>query len=215
MLLVPLLIVKLTGSTTSHESISVEVPNIINVLEPMFKVLVPVANTIRRAVTELLLVVTVPLVRVSVPYVGFRVSAVAKDQVLAAPLNVTAQPSTTPLVVIVPLLVNVIVPEADHVVVADHVIPPAMVSVPVELNVNEDPVVVMLLQFSAPDNDIVPAPDALSKNTSSAVLGTLAPPDPPLVADQLVVELVSQVPVPPTQYLVAITQRPQRADWGQ
>ncbi len=46
--------------------------------------------------------------------------------------------------------------------------------------------------------------EAVSKTTSSVGEGTLAPPPPPEVADQFVVVLPSQFPVPPTQYLVAI-----------
>jgi hypothetical protein len=45
---------------------------------------------------------------------------------------------------------------------------------------------------------------AWSKKTLSATVGTEAPPPPPEVADQLVVDDVFQVPVPPTQYLLAI-----------
>jgi hypothetical protein len=52
------------------------------------------------------------------------------------------------------------------------------------------------------------AEDAVLKNTLSELVGTDAPPDPPEVADQLVVVVLSQVPVPPTQYLLAITQHP-------
>ena len=51
----------------------------------------------------------------------------------------------------------------------------------------------------------VPVPELLSKITVSAATGAEAPPAPPDVADQLVVLLASHVPVPPTQYLVAIT----------
>jgi hypothetical protein len=52
------------------------------------------------------------------------------------------------------------------------------------------------------------AEELLSKNTLSAAVGTDAPLAPPDVADQLVVVVLSQVPVPPTQYLLAITQHP-------
>jgi len=45
--------------------------------------------------------------------------------------------------------------------------------------------------------------EALLKTTSSVDVGTEAPPAPPEVADQCVV-VVSQEPVPPTQYRVAI-----------
>jgi hypothetical protein len=51
---------------------------------------------------------------------------------------------------------------------------------------------------------IGPNPELALKNTSSALVGTLAPPAPLLVADQLVVFVAFQVPVPPTQYLFAI-----------
>jgi hypothetical protein len=51
---------------------------------------------------------------------------------------------------------------------------------------------------------IVTAPDAASKNTLSAVVGTDWPPAPPEVLDQLAVFDASQVPDPPTQYLFAI-----------
>jgi hypothetical protein len=40
--------------------------------------------------------------------------------------------------------------------------------------------------------------------TSSALVGTEAPPAPPEVADQFVVLVEFQVPEPPTQYLVAM-----------
>ena len=50
----------------------------------------------------------------------------------------------------------------------------------------------------------VPVPDAESNITVSAATGAEAPLAPPVVADQLAVLLASQVPVPPTQYLVAI-----------
>jgi len=43
-----------------------------------------------------------------------------------------------------------------------------------------------------------------SKNTESEAVGTLAPDDPPEVADQLAVLDVLQVPLPPTQYLFAM-----------
>jgi hypothetical protein len=49
----------------------------------------------------------------------------------------------------------------------------------------------------------VQAPDEASKNTASAVVGTLAPLPPPEAVDQLAVLDPSQVPEP-TQYLFAI-----------
>jgi hypothetical protein len=44
-----------------------------------------------------------------------------------------------------------------------------------------------------------PGPELISNTTSSADVGTPAPPEPPEVADQLVVAEASQVPLPPTQ----------------
>lgn len=45
----------------------------------------------------------------------------------------------------------------------------------------------------------VPVPDKESKNTPSIFVGAEAPGAPPEVADQLAVDVLSQVPVPPTQ----------------
>ena len=50
----------------------------------------------------------------------------------------------------------------------------------------------------------VPVPESELKVTVSAVVGTEAPPAPPVVADQFVVLLELHVPVPPTQKRVAI-----------
>jgi hypothetical protein len=54
----------------------------------------------------------------------------------------------------------------------------------------------------------VPAPDEALRKTSSAFVGTDAPPAPPDVADQWVVVVVSQVPVPPTQKREAMAGSP-------
>ena len=54
---------------------------------------------------------------------------------------------------------------------------------------------------------IVPPPLLLSKITVSEEVGTAAPPEPPEVVLQCVVVDASQVPVPPTQYLVGKIQR--------
>ena len=69
--------------------------------------------------------------------------------------------------------------------------------------------VVMLLHtgVSAPDPQVTwyaEAEEAALKITSSAAVGADAPPPPPEVADQFVVVTVFQLPLPPTQYLVAI-----------
>jgi hypothetical protein len=55
-------------------------------------------------------------------------------------------------------------------------------------------------------NVLVPTLLLTSNITSSTAVGTLAPLAPPDVALQLVVLVVFQVPVPPTQYLSAISQ---------
>jgi hypothetical protein len=59
------------------------------------------------------------------------------------------------------------------------------------------------LQYTNPEMVIVemgkPGPELTSNTTSSADVGTPAPPEPPEVADQLVVAEASQVPLPPTQ----------------
>ena len=53
-------------------------------------------------------------------------------------------------------------------------------------------------------NAPVPTLELASKITSSADVGALAPLAPPEDADQFAVEVESQLPEPPTQYLVAI-----------
>jgi len=107
--------------------------------------------------------------------------------------------------VIVPVVLNVNVPVADHVVVADKVMLPEIVKVPVDVNVQVAPVVVSDLQTNAPVNVIVGEPELPLTKTSSAAVGTDAPLEPPEVADQFVVDDVFQVPLPPTQYLEAIS----------
>jgi hypothetical protein len=56
----------------------------------------------------------------------------------------------------------------------------------------------------APKSVQVMAPEAASKNTSSALVGTDAPPAPPDVVAHLVPAVVFQLLVPPTQNLSAI-----------
>jgi hypothetical protein len=124
-----------------------------------------------------------------------------------APVIVIEQAKTVPALVILlaPVELNVIVP------VLFQTVPVIKLMLPATASVGEVPVAyvtvpaltVKFLQFSAPVMVTVYVP-AWSKNTSSADVGTLAPPAPPLVALQLVVLDVFQVPVPPTQYLSAI-----------
>jgi hypothetical protein len=98
-------------------------------------------------------------------------------------------------------------PAKDHVVVVDKVMLPDTVilrELPPE-NVQVAPVVVMLLHKSPTlPIVIVGDPESDVTNTSSTDVGTDAPPDPPLVVDQLVVFDELQVPEPPRQYLAAI-----------
>ena len=53
-------------------------------------------------------------------------------------------------------------------------------------------------------NVTVPVPEFPSNCGVSPAIGTDAPPAPPDVADQFAVLVLSQLPVPPTQYLFAI-----------
>jgi hypothetical protein len=79
--------------------------------------------------------------------------------------------------------------------------PPFNVMVPVDVSVQVAPVVVKDAQgVSVPLNVIVGEPELLSTIAASAGPGGKLPPVPPEVVDQLVVEEVSHVPLPPTQY---------------
>lgn len=85
---------------------------------------------------------------------------------------------------------------------------PAMVIVPVPA---KDPVKLEQLRDLAPvlPDEIVTVPvDDASKNTSSAVVGTLAPPGPPEVVAHFVPAVPSQFAVPPTQYRSAMSRVP-------
>jgi hypothetical protein len=59
----------------------------------------------------------------------------------------------------------------------------------------------------------VPAPEFASNKATSAAPGAEAPPAPPVVADQLAVLVVSQVPEPPTQNLFAMPAPLCHHDW--
>jgi hypothetical protein len=142
----------------------------------------------------------VPCVSVVVAVAG-TVKALPNVNVRADPLNATEPDNETPFVVIVPVPLKVIKPVADHTVVADKVIPPVIVGVPVLVNVNEEPVVLIEPASNAPVNVMVPDPELASKNVESPAAGTNAPLEPPEVNAQLVVLAVVHEPVPPTQYL--------------
>jgi hypothetical protein len=152
-------------------------------------------------------------VKVEFPKSNVPELCVTAPVVVNAPLNVRVKDPAdtiigadivTPLVVVVPVPVNDIAPVADQVVVVDKVKLPTHVKVPVDVNVHVAPVVVMLRQANAPVIVIVGLPLLPFTITSSAFVGTEAPLAPPEVADQCVVVVESQVPVPPTQYLLAI-----------
>jgi hypothetical protein len=111
-------------------------------------------------------------------------------------------------VIDLPFDVIVYEPELAGNVIVDicvQVIPDARVKLPLTLtlfepaNVPVYPVKFKLRQLPVAVTVTVPAPELESKNTSSADVGTLAPPVPPELADQFVVVVVSQLPVPPTQ----------------
>ena len=107
-----------------------------------------------------------------------------------------------PVIIVFPVVVElkVIAPVADHVVTLDNDMLPEIAKVPVELNIQPVTVTDMLRHASAPVIVTVPAtPELELKKTLSAAVGTDAPLAPPDVADHLAVDVVSQVPAPPTQ----------------
>jgi len=116
---------------------------------------------------------------------------------MVTPLVVIVLPVVVALNVIVPLLLHT-VPVSnvkDPLTVREGDTPFAKVTVPA--------VTVRSKQVNPLDNVTVYVP-VRSKNTESAAVGADAPLAPPGVADQLVVEVVLQVPEPPTQYLLAM-----------
>ena len=111
----------------------------------------------------------------------------------------------TALVVMVFAVValKVIVPVALQIVPVTSDMLPEIASVPVLVNVTVPAETVISRHVSAPVIVTVYVP-AWSKKTLSVAVGTDAPDAPPDDADQLVVLLVFQVPVPPTQYRFAM-----------
>jgi hypothetical protein len=117
----------------------------------------------------------------------------------------TLQAKVVIVVVIVPVAKKVNSPVAFQ-VVFPKVMLPLMFNVPVDVKVRTGAPVVRLWQFSAPVKVMVPVPEKLSNTTSSTEVGTVPVPPVPLeVLAQLVVLVVFHVPVPPTQYIVAMT----------
>jgi hypothetical protein len=176
---------------------TVPVPDNVHVPEPIVSDLVLLlleANEL--ADTLNVLPSKVPLVKVIEDVVTKLLPNVA---VIPTPSIVKGDAIETLFVLIVPVPAIVIAPVALHTVVAERARPPEIASVPVLLNVNDDPVVVKLLPLKAPVNVIVPAPELPLKKTASSDVGTAAPAVPPDITDQLAVDVVVQLAVPPTQ----------------
>lgn len=123
-----------------------------------------------------------PVVHTAV--VALRVKAPVSDQMTSAE-DVSVRPAEPTVTAAVPASVTV-APTADGLAIWR----PWMGAVAVLVTV-----------YEAPDPATL---ELASKIATSAAPGTLAPPAPPDVADHCVVVAVSQVPVPPTQYLFAI-----------
>jgi hypothetical protein len=126
------------------------------------------------------------------------VSAPPRVTVIPEPFTVTG-PRVFPAVVNVPVPVIVNPPVYEYVCPATKVTLPATVIVLLPVNVPVNPVKLIDLIEGRVVTVHVIAPDAASKNTSSAEVGTAAPPAPPEVVDHLVKAPLSQKSVPPTQ----------------
>jgi hypothetical protein len=120
------------------------------------------------------------------------------------PLIVTG-PIAFPAVVSVAVAFSVSVPVYVTVIPATSVTLPDTVMAALPANVPVNPVQLMDLAPVLPVEMVQGPEEVASKNTSSALVGTLAPPAPPDVADHLVPAVPSQFAVPPTQYLSAIS----------
>jgi hypothetical protein len=105
----------------------------------------------------------------------------------------------TALVVTVPVPTNVNTLLADHVVVADKVILPLIINVPVDDSVHVAPVVFNSPEKIGPDSVTVGEPEFASITAVSNAPGAANPPAPPEELDQFVELVTSQVPLPPTQ----------------
>lgn len=147
---------------------------------------------------------------------------------LTTGVPVTVKPVTVAVVQTVPVPVTVIFPVPKAIVLVADVVELKVVHVNVydcKSSVPDDNVKAPVLVNAAPNCKIimpaddaviapqlgvvasvvtVPVPESELKVTVSAVVGTEAPPAPPVVADQFVVLLELHVPVPPTQKRVAI-----------
>jgi hypothetical protein len=114
-------------------------------------------------------------------------------------------PIVFPAVVNVPVPFNVSVPLYVNVIPATSVTLPDTVMAALPANVPVNPVQLMDLAPVLPLEMVQVPEDRFVKKTSSALVGTLAPPPPPDVVAHLVPAVPSQAAVPPTQYLSAIS----------
>ena len=119
------------------------------------------------------------------------------------PLIVTG-PSVLPALVRVPVPFSVSVPLYVTVIPATRVTLPDTVMAAVPAKVPVNPVQLMDLAPVLPELMVQVLVELASKKTSSADVGTLAPPAPPDVVAHLVPAVPSQDAVPPTQYLSAM-----------
>jgi hypothetical protein len=137
------------------------------------------------------------------------VNASPSVTVIPAPF-IIVWPIVLPALINVPVPVNVKLPVCVNVIPATSVMLPATVIFVLPANVPVKPV--QLIDFAPvlPEAIVqVTAPDVASKNTSSADVGTLAPPAPPTVEAHLVPAVPSQDAVPPRQNLSAMFTPPQ------
>jgi hypothetical protein len=124
--------------------------------------------------------------------------------VIPAPLTIRCAISF-PFGVRVPVPLKVIVPVYVYPIPTASVTLPDTVIAAVPANVPVNPVQLMDLAPVLPLEMVQVPVDRFVKKTSSALVGTLAPPPPPDVVDHLVPAVPSQAAVPPTQYLSAIS----------
>lgn len=169
--------------------------DVVTVELPMLKV-APPDNEIKLEVKALLAVVRVPPNNLTLPV---QLNAPASVMVPPEALKSTLVP------IVLPLGVIVAVASIDQLAVIDTVIPAEKVMLPktfmfgLPVSVPVKPVQIKVLQARLPDIVQVTAPDAASKNTSSADVGTAWPPAPPEVNAHLVPAVASHNAVPPTQ----------------
>jgi len=202
---VPAVVVKLVEKPLLNAITLAFEQTIIPALNVKFFVPDPVAN--------LFVAVQVFPFKSNVPFVSViivAVKALPNAQLPPTPLKVTAEPKPTPLVVtMLPVVVelNVVVPVYVRVkFVAGKVRLPdtfKLIFEPAKVITPSRPDAVKLLQtlvvLIVTVNAVANTFEFASKYTSSAAVGTDAPPAPPDEADQLTVLVASHVPVPRIQ----------------